>query len=69
MVNLHKKNLLSLANKSIRETKNFKDELAKAAFIALILGGSCAILINNNAIRENLYLYPDWQNYKYLGPS
>ncbi len=64
MIKLHKKNLLSLANRSIRATGKFKYELARAAFIALLLGGAIAVLINNDSVRESLNLTPSGQNYK-----
>ena len=38
MIKLHKKNLLSLRNKTIRANKKFKYELVRVALIALISG-------------------------------
>ena len=64
MVNLHKKDLLSLTNKSVRTEEKFKYELLRVAFIALILGGTLAFLLNNDSVRENLNLTPISQNYK-----
>ena len=64
MVDLHKKDLLSLTNKSVRTEEKFKYELLRVAFIALILGGTLAFLLNNDAVRENLNLTPISQNYK-----
>ena len=58
MVNLHKKDLLSLTNKSVRTEEKFKYELLRVAFIALILGGTLAFLLNNDSVRENLNLTP-----------
>ena len=64
MVDLHKKDLLSLTNKSVRTEEKFKYELLRVAFIALILGGTLAFLLNNDSVRENLNLTPISQNYK-----
>ena len=36
MIKLHKKNLLSLRNKSVRDNKKFKYELVRVAVIELI---------------------------------
>ena len=64
MVDLHKKNLLTLGNKSVRKDEKFKYELLRVAFIALIVGGTVAFLLNNDSVRENLNLTPIGQNYR-----
>ena len=46
MVDLHKKNLLSLANKAVRKNNKFKYDLLKAALIAISFGAVFGVINN-----------------------
>ena len=46
MVDFHKKNLLSLANKAVRQNDKFKYDLLKAALIAISIGAVFGVINN-----------------------
>ena len=64
MIKLHKKNLLSLRNKAIRDNKDFKYEIVRVAVIALISGITFAVLITNDAVRETFNMPVGEKNYE-----
>ena len=65
MVDFHKKNLLSLANKAVRQNKKFKYDLLKAALIAISFGAVFGVINNIDQFAKRRFgVLADYNDFK-----
>ena len=70
MVDFHKKNLLSLANKAVRQKDKFKYDLLKAALIAISFGAVFGVINNVDEFAKRRFgVLADYNDCKKTGGS